>query len=71
MEGTKPSARPSAAESTEETRLLDASPDMWSSDGTAYRGLAARLNFVAQESPVLQFTAKKVSERMSRACYAD
>ena len=61
MERVKPSVSPGAAETPEETRLLKASPDMSGSDATAYRGLAARLKFAAQDSLILQFAAKKVS----------
>ena len=71
VEGSKPSACPGAAETPEEARVMAASPEMASSDATAFRGLAARLNFLAQDSPILQFAAKKVSEKMARPREAD
>ena len=66
LEGAKPAACLGTTKTPEETKLIAASLEMSSSDATAYRGLAARLNFLAESSPILQFTAKQISEKMSR-----
>ena len=71
MEGSKPSASPGAAETPEEAKVMAASPETASSDATAYRGLAARIKFLEQDIPILQFAAKKLSEKMSRPRDAD
>ena len=63
VEGAKPATCSGTTETPEEAELIAASLEMSSSDATAYRGLAARLNFLAQDSPILQFTAKHVVRR--------
>ena len=50
---------------------MAASPEMNASDATAYRGLAARFNFLAQDRQILKLTAKKVLETMSKPRNAD
>ena len=62
---------PGAAETPEEAKLVVASLEMSSSDATAYRGLAARFNFLAQDNLILQFAAKTVSENVARPRDAD
>ena len=71
MEGAKPAACPGITETCEETKLIAASLEMSSGDATAYRGPAARFSFLAQDSPILQFTAKQIFEKMSRPRNAD
>ena len=60
VEGSKPSASPGAAETPEEAKVMAVSQEMASSDATAYRSIAARFNFLAQDGPILQFAAKNV-----------
>ena len=50
---------------------MAASSEMSRSDATAYKGLAAWLNSLAQDSPILQFAAKHISEMMARPRDAD
>ena len=53
LENAKPSTSPGSAETPEEAKLMAASPEMNASDATEYRGLAARISFLAQDSPIL------------------
>ena len=53
VEGATPSASPGAAETPEDAKLMAASLEMSSSDAAAYRGLVARFNFLAQDSPIM------------------
>ena len=71
LENAKPSTSPGSAETPEEAKLTATPPEINASDATAYRGLAARLNFLAQDSPILQFAVKKVLETMSKPRGAD
>ena len=71
VEGAKPSASPGAAETPDEAKLVAACLEMGSSDAAAYRGFAARFNFLAQDNLILQFAAKTVSEKMARPRDAD
>ena len=62
MENVKPSTSPGSAETPEEAKLMAASPEMNGSDATAYRGLAARLDFLprtAQSCSSLQRQSRK------------
>ena len=44
----------------------DSSEELFGSDATAYRALCARLNFLSQDCPDLQYPAKELSRSMSR-----
>ena len=44
----------------------ESAPDLSAADATAYRGLAARLNYLALDRPDLQFTAKEISKFMAK-----
>ena len=63
MENAKPSTSPGSAETPDEAKLMAASPEISASDATAYRGLAARFKFLAQDSSILQVTANKYRRR--------
>ncbi len=52
-------------DAVKEEELLD------EGDARAFRGLAARLNYLAQDRPDLQFAAKEVSRRMARPSCRD
>ena len=45
MEGAKPAVTPGTAETKEETKPYDKSPELSRRDAAVFRGLAARLNY--------------------------
>ena len=45
---------------------LNDEADMVKSEATEFRGMVARLNYLAQDSPDLQYTSKEISKEMSR-----
>ena len=71
MEGAKPAPTPGVPETKDEVRMYDQSPELSKADSTAFRGLAARLNYLALDRPDLQFAAKEVSKKMARPREAD
>ena len=48
-------------EACEEVEQYAESPEMSGSDGTAYRGLVSRLNYLDLDSPIMLFSAKNVA----------
>ena len=49
-----------------EEQPYEQSPQLNCNDATAFRGLAARLNYLALDRPELQFAAKQTSKRMAQ-----
>ena len=66
MQAAKPAPTPGAAETNEEIKAYQVSPEMSRSDSTVFRGLAARLNYLSLDRPDLQFSAKEIAKRMAR-----
>ena len=58
-------ATPGAADTKEEAKAYKTSPELSKSDATAFRSLAARLNFLAIDRTDLQFAAKEIAKRMA------
>ena len=71
MEGAKPAVTPGTAETKEETKAYDKSPELSRRDAAVFRGLAARLNYLSLDRPDLQFSAKEVAKKMSKPREAD
>ena len=71
MEGAKPAVTPGTAETKEETKAYDKSPELSRRDAAVFRGLAARLNYLSLDRPDLQFSAKEVAKKISKPREAD
>ena len=71
METARAVSTPGAAESREEAEANEDSPELEKADATAYRGLAARLNYLALDRPDLQFAAKECAKRMAKPKESD
>ena len=61
---TTPGTKDDVAKAEEENEKEDATP-LTPHDTTKYRGMCARLNFLALDRPDLQYAAKEASRRMS------
>ena len=64
MQAVNPVTTPGTAETKEEAERYLESPELRQADATAFRGLAARLNYLALDRPDLQFAAKGIAKRM-------
>ena len=62
---------PGIAATKAEERQYAQSPQLNCKDATAFRGLAARLNYLALDRPELQFAAKETSKKMAQPREAD
>ena len=51
--------------------LEDESPEMAPAEASQYRGIAARLNYLAQDRADIQYACKEASRRMSKPCRDD
>ena len=71
MERARAVATPGTAETREETQHYAKCFEMGRSESTSYRGLAARLNYLALDRPELQFAAQNVPEKMAAPREAD
>ena len=56
---------PTSPEDKDEKNIRDSSPELRKEDASKYRGLAARLNYLALDRTDLQFAAKQVAKNMS------
>lgn len=63
LEGAKPVTSPWT--SVEKGIGQEQSPLLMAQDGTKYRALVARMNYLAQDRPDLQYATKEESRRMS------
>ena len=59
-------AKASAPGDAEAVEIEDESPPLNPSEASAYRGVAARLNYLAQDRPDIQYACKEASRRMAK-----
>ena len=69
LQGAKPAVTPGVKESEVRDEDEKSNPFMSSADATSYRALVARLNFLSQDRPDLQYAVKEVSRYMSCLLY--
>ena len=50
----------------EKKLILETSPELSTMNATAYRAIVARLNYLAQDTPDIQFVTQEVSGRMAK-----
>ena len=80
LEDAKPAPTPGTREEFNKASLPkgvlgieteEQSPELDKKEASAYRGVAARLNYLAQDRPDLQYSCKEASRRMAKPRQAD